>query len=103
MMICKADFEELFPHLFKPEPAPAAPQMAKPASSECIARREDDSGPSLPAGRLGRTAHGRRSQRGSGMPAVARPGTMPAAEAYAAAWTMLSAYGKMTTDPHKTI
>ena len=44
MMVCKADFEELFPEVFKPEGRDAertAPAGARPA---CIARWEDEGG-----------------------------------------------------------
>lgn len=107
MMICKADFEELFPDLFQPEPNPDTPRMAKPANARCIARWEDDGGRSLPARQRGRMEFGRISQRGSNIPELARAGamgaTMPVAAALAAAWTMLSAYGPMKTDRHDTL
>lgn len=48
MMICKADFEELFPDLFKPEPAVAAHQTAADPSADFIARREETAGRKLP-------------------------------------------------------
>lgn len=39
MMLCKADFEELFPELFEqPRRTPALP------SADCVARWEDDGG-----------------------------------------------------------
>lgn len=41
MMICKADFEELFPDLFRP--TDIEPSAAKP-SAKCLARWEDDGG-----------------------------------------------------------
>lgn len=49
MMICNADFEELFPALFRPAPvsASAMPQPAPNAS--CIARWEDDGGRIAPS------------------------------------------------------
>lgn len=97
MMISKADFEELFPHLFKPEPAAVPRQMATPPRANCIARWEDDGGLNEPSARPRRAA-GRRSQYVSDMPRLARAGamaaTMPAAAAYAAAWSMLSGYGR---------
>ncbi|TCO68705.1 hypothetical protein [Rhodovulum euryhalinum] len=46
MMICKADFEELFPDLFGPkdiEPLAATP------SARCLARWEDDGGRTISA------------------------------------------------------
>jgi hypothetical protein len=41
MMICKADFEELFPELFQPSDM----ESSVPGPSvKCLARREDDGG-----------------------------------------------------------
>ena len=92
MMICKADFEDLFPHLFKPEPTLPARKKAKTPSASCIARWEDDGGRSKPATRSSLVASGRRSQFGSDMRDFARAAnsvaTMPAAAVYAAAWIM---------------
>ena len=97
MMICNADFEDLFPHLFKPEPAFAARQKTTSPSASCIARWEDDGGQSKPATRPSQVVSERRSQFGSDMRNFARAdnlaATMPAAAAYAAAWTMPSGYG----------
>ena len=98
MMICKADFDELFPDLFQAEPAPALHRMAKLPSAECIARWEDDGGLPLPANRTRPATSDRRSQYGVDVSALARAGAvaamMPAATAYAATWTMLSAYSR---------
>lgn len=44
MMICDADFEELFPALFQPEPVRAARPKAQGPSAGCIARWDDDGG-----------------------------------------------------------
>lgn len=41
MMLCKADFEELFPDLFRPKYI--EPSAARP-SARCLARWEDDGG-----------------------------------------------------------
>ncbi len=41
MMICDADFQDLFPDLFPPSPQDATP---KDASKTCLARGEDDGG-----------------------------------------------------------
>ena len=41
MMICKADFEELFPELFRP--SDIVKSVAEP-SARCLARWEDDGG-----------------------------------------------------------
>jgi len=102
MMICKADFAELFPHLFLPEPAPAAHPMASAPPVECMARWEDDGGRILPASRHGQAMPGRKSQYAFDMPAFARVGamtaTMTAAVAYVTVWNMLSAHGQMTKD-----
>lgn len=88
MMICKADFEELFPDFFQSEPAPAVNQMTRLPSVECITR----SCWMAPA---------RMSRNGSILPLFSRAdamvATMPAAAAFAAAWTMLSAYERVKT------
>ncbi|MEP3687498.1 MULTISPECIES: hypothetical protein [Sulfitobacter] len=44
MMLCRADFEELFPEMFEPQVSatPAAP------SDDCVARWEDDGGAPAP-------------------------------------------------------
>lgn len=94
MMICKADFEELFPDLFQSEPAPAAHQLTSSPSVECTTR-------------LCWVASARMSQNGSILPVFSRAdamvATMPAAAAFAAAWTMLSAYERMKTHQYNTL
>jgi hypothetical protein len=51
MMICKPEFEELFPDMLKPEQcqvtAPSAPEPRTP----CFDRWEDDGGRTLPKSR----------------------------------------------------
>lgn len=100
MMLCKADFDEIFSSgqertdAARPESGPASPGAA------CLARWEDDGGSVLPNPSRGRARVARRDHRplpvthpmGTGM-ALA---TMPAAAAYGAAWTMLSTYHQMT-------
>ncbi len=44
MMICRADFEELFPEIFQPRHRPAAINVADAPSPACVARWEDDGG-----------------------------------------------------------
>lgn len=70
MMICKADFEELFPAQFK--------------SDKDAAKKE---------------ARQANTQYGYDMPGLARIGAMaattPAAVAYGAAWSLLTGYGDM--------
>ncbi|MEP3332797.1 hypothetical protein [Sedimentitalea sp.] len=94
MMICKAYFEELFPDLFQSEPAPAAHQLISPPSVECTTR---------PCW----VASAGTSQHGSNLPVFSRAdamvATMPAAAAFAAAWTMLSAYERMKTYRSSTL
>lgn len=46
-MLCKADFEELFPELFEQQPRAAATQT----SVDCVARWEDDGGAPAVLGR----------------------------------------------------
>lgn len=108
MMICKADFEELFPDLFQPEPATTANQMTKLPSVECLARWEDDGGRSWPATtRSDQVASARMLPHGSDLPVISRTDAIvagvPVAAAYAAVWSMLSAYGRVTTDQYSTL
>ena len=44
MMICRADFEELFPEMFQPRHRPTAIDVADAPSPACIARWVDDGG-----------------------------------------------------------
>ncbi|SMC95513.1 hypothetical protein SAMN06295998_1137 [Primorskyibacter flagellatus] len=104
MMICKADFEELFPDLFKPEPVAETRQTANPAtlvtspSAGCFARWEDDGGQEVPAKLRRRAVSSARPQYAG----VSRPGpldlAMPVTAAYAAAWATLYDYGQPKTD-----
>ncbi len=94
MMLCKADFDEIF------DPGQERTDAARPASGPahpdkaCLARWEDDGGRVLPA----RIAQ--RDQRSLPVSDQMRIGmalaTMPAAAAYGAAWTMRSTYHQMT-------
>lgn len=100
MMICNADFEELFPDLFQTEPDPAVQQVAGEPSVECIARWEDDGGRHLgPRAPLRCSAAVQRPA--FDMERLARAGAIaaaaPAIATLVAAQTMLSAYGEMTT------
>lgn len=55
MMLCKADFEQLFPKSFAAEHRPVQSSYAQAATSvpsaKCIARWEDDGGTAIPATR----------------------------------------------------
>ena len=44
MIICKADFEELFPEIFAPEPHLSPKLKVHQPSAECLRRWEDDGG-----------------------------------------------------------
>ncbi|SEN99523.1 hypothetical protein SAMN05216227_10382 [Pseudorhodobacter antarcticus] len=44
MMICKADFEELFPEIFGSEPRLSPKPKVHQPSVECLGRWEDDGG-----------------------------------------------------------
>ncbi|MCB1347975.1 MAG: hypothetical protein KDK11_04785 [Maritimibacter sp.] len=56
-MLCKADFEELFPELFPPKPEPPPLRMPEPLYADNgIARREDDDSLPLAAQRRRRAA-----------------------------------------------
>lgn len=106
MMICKADFEELFPKTFKPDQRPVAGKAAGDPGPSCIARWEDDGGRTRDQRR--RDASDVRTA-GDGH-AIPNPmttsfslATMPAAAAYGATWTMLLSLGRMAaalTSPH---
>ena len=97
MMICKADFEDLFPDLFQSEPEPAARRKIVPPGADSIARWEDDGGRPLPVHRRRCAASGRGPRHGYDMPELVRAGAMaslmPAAVAYTNTWNMLSALG----------
>lgn len=99
MMLCKADFEEIFPKLFKPNQRPLAETPAAANSPACIARWEDD------GGRLSDKMRRRDAPvfqtAGDGY-AVPDPistsfalATIPVAAAYGTAWTMLSSFDQM--------
>lgn len=99
MMICKADFEDLFPHLFQPQPAPVPARAAKPQALACIARWENEGGRTgpVPQDRSPPDQAPASRSDASTPPAGAGKGfsTMPAAAAYAAAWAMLATYDRM--------
>ncbi len=100
MMLCKADFEELFPETFKLNQCHVAPIVAGDPGPACLARWEDDGGrPSgqprrrdAPVVRPARHGYAVSDPMMTGL-ALA---TMPAAAAYGAAWTMLSGFGQTT-------
>ena len=99
MMICAADFEELFPDLFQPEHVRTAPWPAKAASAECIARWEDDGGLHVSPSSRDRTAPVRRRAFGNHMERITSAGaiaaTAPAVATFAAATAVLSAFDQM--------
>ncbi|WP_193143306.1 hypothetical protein [Meridianimarinicoccus sp. MJW13] len=102
MMICRADFEELFPELFPAEPAPEVSQVAMPDSASISARPDDNAGKRRPSPWQGRVVSDREPHHDPDNLGNASEGAaaavMPAAMAYAAAWTMLSALGSMSAD-----
>ncbi len=48
MMICKVDFEEIFPEMFKPEQSQVASPNAPGPRTPCSDRWEDDGGRTHP-------------------------------------------------------
>lgn len=100
MMLCKADFEEIFPELFKPNQFHLAEKPVGVTRPACIARWEDD------GGRLCKQLHrhdapvARTASDGYAIPDPMRTSfalaTMPVAAAYGAAWTMISGFDRMT-------
>ena len=100
MMLCKADFDEIFSCGQKrTDAAKSASGPAYPGNA-CLARWEDDGGRVLPYPSRGRAQVARRVQRPLPVSHPMRAGlalaTMPVAAAYGAAWTMLSTYHRMT-------
>lgn len=96
MMICKADFEELFPTIFptKPKAAPAA-KMAAP-SAACIDRWESDGGRVLPKPPRKNTPDAGLKGRDTGAPDPMKAFVvLPAVAAYGAALNMLAMYQRM--------
>ncbi len=87
MMICKSDFEDLFPEIFQPD-------------ETCIARWEDDGGRTKRVPQVGPTSGSVQTSLGDSGHQPARAGevftTMPAAAAYGAAWVMLTTYDHLT-------
>lgn len=57
MMICKADFEELFPESFAPEPQLSPKVKAHQSSAESLGRWEDDGGQSAAPPQPSTSAH----------------------------------------------
>lgn len=100
MMICDADFDELF------SPMDETVRRAVPAAgllsptTACIARWEDDGGRTLARQDRGTPATVRTGRSISRSPDPTTAGLaltmMPAAAAYDAAWSVLAAYGRMT-------
>jgi|GEM_PF-6247695 len=93
MMICNADFDELFPDLFPPEHVPAVEPIAKAPSAECIAHWEDDGGGHLPPAPPVRFAPVRHPAFGYDIERMVMAGaiaaTAPVVATYAAAGAML--------------
>ncbi|MBK0328411.1 hypothetical protein I5535_14065 [Rhodobacteraceae bacterium F11138] len=100
MMICAADFEELFPDLFAPEPAFVVRPAANAPSAECIARWEDDGGSHAEIAPSRRNAPARSPASKYDIERMATAGaiaaTAPAVATYAAASALFSAYDHMT-------
>jgi hypothetical protein len=89
MMICKADFEDLFPEIFSP-------------GITRIARQENDGGQAKSIAPSGLSSDAPKMPTGANLHAPAEAGavfsTMPAAVACDAAWAMLMTYDRMIRD-----
>lgn len=112
MMLCRADFEELFPHLFHPEsepknepksearPDPMAPQPAKLPVAARIAPRKGENCRAHPAPKRQSAAIGPQPLTGQDWQDLAMrrtvAATLSAAAAYGTAWSMLSDHNRMT-------
>ena len=99
MMICDADFDELFPNLKSPERQDVPAHRAGAPSEASIARREDDRGKAPRFASRHDSARARREDQGYGLPDPAWAGIaiamMPTMAAYGATSAMIAAYGKM--------
>lgn len=102
MMLCKADFEELFPDLFKPIRHPVEGTTADAPSAACIARWEDDGGRHCSQLHRREAPVVRPANDGNPVPDLMRTSLafapFPAAAAYGAAWVMLSNFGLIPRD-----
>ena len=99
MMLCKADFEDIFPDLFKPNHCALTETPVAANSRECIARWEDEGGrldddarhPNAPVYQTKCDGYAGRDPMNNSF-ALA---TLPAAVAYGAALTMLSNFDRL--------
>lgn len=83
MMICKADFEELFPHIFKPDDPDAALEAQPDNRAQTAPRRQPAPADAFAPARAIRVL--------SALPAAG------------AAWSMFNAYDHMTRRPSDPI
>lgn len=101
MMICKADFEDLFPDLFPPEPAPTMRQTSSSSGVEHVALWEGARDLILPVNHKRAVASGPSLQGGYGMRRLARSDALEAIRpvflALAFPWTMFLGPAWMTT------
>ncbi len=99
MMICDADFDELFPNLTSPERRDVPAHEARAPNETCIARWEDDGGKASPFPPRHVTTRTRQGHQDYGLRDPAWAGIaiamMPAMAAYGATSAMFTAYGKM--------
>lgn len=99
MMLCKADFEQLFPESFAPEQMIETETFDLGPSAACIARWEDDGGLTLaefasdqpPARTSSRLAIAMSDPTRAGLAFVATS----AAATYGVAWSLLATYDQM--------
>ncbi|GKY89872.1 hypothetical protein STA1M1_37410 [Sinisalibacter aestuarii] len=98
MMLSNADFEEIFPDLFRPERRALVSQSVRAASPACIARWEDDGG-RLCDRTQSHDVSDRRREVGYAVhdPVETRHAleTLPVAAALGAAWMMLASFGRV--------
>ncbi len=100
MMICDADFDELFSPMDETVRRAVRTLSLRSRGTACIARWEDDGGRTLARQDRGKPATARTGRSISRKPDPTTAGLvlamMPAAAAYGTAWNMLAAYGRMT-------
>ncbi len=100
MMICDADFDELFPPMAQPKRQNVRARRPVTPGKPCIARWEDDGGRTSHILPRRKTVIAHSGHHGYRLPDPRRASVaiamMPAMAVYGAMATMLTAYGKIT-------
>ncbi len=100
MMLCKADFDELFPNMFDPGQRPLAALSSAAPDIACITRWEDDGGRTLaiqprPMAVAAKARHYGYNPRDPGQTGLILA-MMPVTAAVGAAYAMIAAWDRQT-------